>query len=326
MKYKKCGDCGANLGHGERCTCQGPLVVMTAAVVEEEPITDLIVIKQLPVIEERLKEISDLARVKIAEALALPCTDENIQAVRKVRAALRKDWDEYEGNRKDVDRQVAGRLAPFKGAFQEYITDVYGPADKELKTRIEALEDEKKSRMREEAKAFFDEYAKSKGIDFVSFDAAGIHITLSTSRKALREMPRAFLDSVADDLALINTQPHKAEIIVEYKRSLNVSQAITTVTERIAAVEAQKRRQEELAEQAQTKAAVVGKVDVALSPPVEGQLLAASVAEARMPVDDLNRVLTLKFPPIRGKKRDLLELKRQIEMGPFEIIKDSGGR
>ena len=63
--------------------------------------------------------------------------------------------------------------------------------------------------------------------------------------KSLKEQAKAFVDKIADDLNLIETQEHKAEILVEYKQTLNVSQAITTVTNRFKAIEEEKKKQEE---------------------------------------------------------------------------------
>ena len=48
-------------------------------------------------------------------------------------------------------------------------------------------------------------------------------------------------------MALIDTQEHKDEILVEYRKSLNVSQAVTAVTNRHAAIERQRRMREEMA-------------------------------------------------------------------------------
>ena len=63
--------------------------------------------------------------------------------------------------------------------------------------------------------------------------------------KSLKEQAKYFIDKVADDLKLIETQEHKAEILVEYKQTLNVSNAITTVANRFKAIEEEKVRQQE---------------------------------------------------------------------------------
>ena len=62
-----------------------------------------------------------------------------------------------------------------------------------------------------------------------------------------------FIDKIADDLNLIDTQEHKAEILVEYKQSLNVSNAITTVNNRFKAIEEEKAKQEKELQQKTTE-------------------------------------------------------------------------
>lgn len=59
--------------------------------------------------------------------------------------------------------------------------------------------------------------------------------------KSLKEQAKAFIDKIVDDLNLIKTQEHKAEILVEYKQTLNVAQAITIVINRFKAIEEEKR-------------------------------------------------------------------------------------
>ena len=87
-------------------------------------------------------------------------------------------------------------------------------------------------------------YLNSKNIDFVTFESANINVTLTASMKSLKEQAKNFIDKIVDDLNLIDTQEHKAEILVEYKQSLNVSQAITTVTNRFKAIEEENAKQE----------------------------------------------------------------------------------
>ncbi len=101
---------------------------------------------------------------------------------------------------------------------------------------------------------FFDEYAKSKGVDFLAFDSTGIKVTLSSTAKALNLEVVNFLDKVAEELEMISVQAHSDEILVEYKKTLNASNAITTVTKRHEAIEAEKVRQEELRIEREKKA------------------------------------------------------------------------
>ena len=58
--------------------------------------TDLIVVKQLPVIVEQLRGIKAAAEEKVEAALSLACTEDTVQVVKKRRAelnAIRKDLE-----------------------------------------------------------------------------------------------------------------------------------------------------------------------------------------------------------------------------------------
>ena len=72
--------------------------------------------------------------------------------------------------------------------------------------------------------------------------------------KSLKEQAKQFIDKIVDDLKLIETQEHKAEILVEYKQTLNVAQAITTVTNRFKAIEEEKKKIEQEKDKKQSNA------------------------------------------------------------------------
>lgn len=67
---------------------------------------DLIIVKQLPQIEEHLKELSTEIDKKVENAKSLICTEENVKAIKQVRADLNKEFKEVEEQRKTVKEQV----------------------------------------------------------------------------------------------------------------------------------------------------------------------------------------------------------------------------
>ena len=236
---------------------------------EGEP-APLIVVKQLPVIEEHLKTIKQVAEAKVADALALICTEENLVAVKEARAALRKDFQNLEDTRKMIKNTVLAPIEKFEAEYKKYVTEVFGPADKELKERIDEVENELKEVKKAEIAAYFYEYLESKGIDFVTFEYTHINVTRSASKKSLMEQAKAFVDRICEDLSLIETQEHKTEILIEYKKSLNVSNAITTVVERYKAIERAKEIEEQLKAQKESQQKAAEKVEAvveALAPP-----------------------------------------------------------
>lgn len=206
---------------------------------------DLIVVKQLPQIEEHLKELSIQIDEKVNNAKSLVCTEENVKAIKQVRADLNKEFKDVEQQRKLVKEQVLAPYMQFEDIYKQYISDKYKSADSDLKQKVDSVESELKAKKEQEIKEYFEEYKIANNIDFIEFGQANINVTLTASMKSLKEQVKSFIDKIVDDLNLIETQEHKAEILVEYKQTLNVSQAITTVTNRFKAIEEEKKKEEQ---------------------------------------------------------------------------------
>lgn len=205
---------------------------------------ELIIVKQTPVIEEQLKQVSEQVEKKVKEALSLVCNEETVKTVKDVRASLNKELKEFETKRKQIKEEVMKPYEEFEKKYKEYISDKYKLADNDLKSKIESVENELKEEKKKEVKKYFDEYLVNKGIDFVTFENANINITLTASMKSLKEQSKDFIDKISNDLAIIEMQEHKEEILVEYKKSLNATQAIITVGDRLKAIEEEKAKQE----------------------------------------------------------------------------------
>lgn len=207
---------------------------------------ELIVVKQLPEIEEHLKNVSLEIDKKVNEARSLVCTEENKQAVKNIRAELKKELEQFEIQRKAVKEKVLAPYMQFEEVYKECISDKFREADKDLNEKIDTIEIEQKKRLEDGAREYFEEYMASKNIDFIKFERLGLKVGLSDNPTKLKKQITAFIEKVVDDLNLIETQEHKAEILVEYKQTLNVSNAITTVANRFKAIEEEKKKQEEL--------------------------------------------------------------------------------
>ncbi|MCD7722740.1 MAG: DUF1351 domain-containing protein [Clostridiales bacterium] len=236
----------------------------------EQPIdaisTDgLIIVKQIPIIEERLAEIKQTILNEVEYALSLECTEETKQEIKNLRTGLTKQYNALEKDRKKIKSIVLGPYAAFEEVYKDCVTNIFKPADMQLKGKITAVENAQKAAKREKAEKYFDEYAKGLNIDFVTFDDVPIEVTLSLSEKKLKETAAAFLDRVAGELAMIETQEHKAEILVEYKKCLNAAQAITAVSNRYKAIEEEKARLEQLRKIAEQQAAHEKSVDEAIT-------------------------------------------------------------
>lgn len=269
---------------------------------------ELIVVKQLPLIEENLKQISVEIDEKVKNAKSLICTEETVKEVKQVRADLNKEFKELETQRKLVKEQILAPYMQFEEIYKQYVSDKYRNADIELKNKVDSTENELKIKKEKEIKDYFEEYKVASNIDFITYGQARINVTLSASVKSLKEQAKQFIDKIVDDLKLIETQEHKAEILVEYKQTLNVSQAITMVTNRFKAIEEEKKRMKQ-EEELQKSIIDIAKESDKYSEPT---ILNAPAVEEK-----IEEILTLKFT-VKGTRAKLKTLKEFLIAGGYD--------
>jgi len=189
---------------------------------------------QSPIIKQNLievgKDVDDrLLKLNINGQVA---TEETVKALKDLRASLNKELASYESQRKAVKESVLNPYTEFENLYKEQVSDKYKNAINTLKDKIAVVEDNIKAEKYKNIKTYFDELCLSEKIDFIPFEKTGIEVNLSTSEKKYKEQINTAIQKVISDLALIETQPYKTEILVEYKSTLNVSKSITDVSAR----------------------------------------------------------------------------------------------
>ena len=209
---------------------------------------ELITLKQPPIIiYEQIKAVGQQIEAKIAE-LNLDnqlVTDETLKSAKNTRTMLRKELAVFEEQRKFIKEQVNVPYKAFEKAYKEHIEVHYDKADSTLKDKINQVE----NRLREEKiariKEFFTELCQSQGIDFLIFERLPLSITLSDSDKKFKNEVANFVSEVSKSLKLIkglsDPDKFKAEILTEYKQTLDVGVAIQNAKNR------KKQREAELA-------------------------------------------------------------------------------
>ena len=207
---------------------------------------NLIVIKQLPVIEDQLQAVKKSIEERVELALSLVCTEETYKDIKKVRSELNKEYQELEKRRKEVKAQILKPYESFEGIYKECAGDLYARADNQLRQKINEVEDGLRRQKEEDLAKYFAEYRESLHIaeDFVSLDKAGIKVGLSDSKTALRKKAAEFLDRIASDLQVIETLESGAEVMAEYRKTYNLSGSMLIVDERHKAIEAEEARRE----------------------------------------------------------------------------------
>ncbi|MBQ9251602.1 MAG: DUF1351 domain-containing protein [Clostridia bacterium] len=208
---------------------------------------DLIVIKQLPVIEDQLQAVKASIEERVNTALSLVCTEETYKDVKKVRSELNKEFTELEKRRKEVKAGIMAPYDNFERVYKECAADIYTRADAALKTKISEVEDGLKGQKAEALQAYFEEYRESLGLekDFVTLAQTGIRVGLSDSLSGLKKRAAEFLDRIASDLKAIDAQETRDEVLTEYRKSFNLADAMMIVSRRHQEIEVAKRAREE---------------------------------------------------------------------------------
>ena len=197
----------------------------------------LMKVTQLPVIEEHLRSRKEQTEQRVAEAMSLVCTDETLTSVKNIRAEMNREFADAETQRKAIKAAIMEKYDSFESVYRECIADPYKRADADLKAKIDATESEIKSRCEEMLLGYFQELCAVNEIDFLSFGQTGVKVDMASARaktpKKLMEQIKLKVDGVAQDMKTIGTMGENApEIMVEYKKNLDLSLAISVVNER----------------------------------------------------------------------------------------------
>lgn len=240
----------------ETTTIPGELV--PAAVI---PTDQLIVVRQLPVIEERLRTVKSSIEQRAEAACALICTPETLQEVKKTRTEMRKEFEALEEKRKQVKSVVLAPYDQFLSTYEDCISNAYIRADAELKRKIDSVTSGLKSNCEDGLREYFEELCIAHQVDFLRYSQAGINVDMASATAKtptkLRNKLEQFVIGVACDLRMIEKMDDAEEIMVEYKRNLSVAQSVAAVQERHRQVEEEKNAAEQRkAEQAQEAEAV----------------------------------------------------------------------
>ena len=208
----------------------------------------LIVVTQLPIIEEHLKSLSAEIDEKVDEALSLAVSPETVKTVKAVRADLNKLYKDMESRRKAVKEEILRPYKEFEDVYKAYVSVRLEEADDELKRKITGVESAVKQEKEEDLKIYFRELADSEHLDWLDYERGSFNVTLSKSMASLRKEVESFVIGVADSFRAIQTLPDADEVATEYKRTLNLGKAVETVKMRHKAIEQERREREHLAE------------------------------------------------------------------------------
>lgn len=240
------------------------------------------VVEQLPKITEKIKEVgAELdKRLNDLNLDSLVCTEETRKSIKELRTKLGAELKDFENQRKAIKTKINEPYEMFNKAYEEEIKTKYQQADLTLKTKIDEVENGIKSKAKNLAVDFFDEYKKSKSViedNYLTFEEINLQIGLDalTEKGALVKKIKDFIiekvDNVERDINTIRTMENSDEILVEYLKNKNLSLAIKEVNDRHFVLEQVKRDYDIEREVKIQEEEVIEKVEEVLQAPIEEQ-------------------------------------------------------
>ena len=228
---------------------------------------DLIIVRQLPVIEDKMEEALASIKGRLDAMSNLAVTEENCREIKKVRAELNKEFAQLERLRKDVKSAIEVPYKKFEGGAYKKMADAYRAAINQLDGNIKDVESELKMRRQRELFEYFEAYRQSLGIDGKLADPrrSGINIGLSGSMTSYKKAIKEFIDRIASDLKTIDALENRDEIMAEYRLTLDLNSAVQTVKDRLEREEAERLEREALEVERKLRAAREAVVEAAIA-------------------------------------------------------------
>lgn len=285
----------------------------------------LIKLVALPVIEEQLRTLKPGIEKRVADAMKLVCTDENLAEIKALRATMNKEAEALHKQKMAIINEVTKPIDAFNDVYKDCVSGPYKAADDALKQKITDVEKGMKDACESAVMQFFNDLITANHLPWLPYDRAGIKIGMTEARsktqppKKIQAQITQYVDSVAADVQTINGMDNAAEIMAEYRQCFNLTQAIQTVNtrhERIAAAEkAREAREAAIAEERQRAAAVLNAAQEATATaPVA--TVAPAVVERPAPVIPAPQTYRCRFE-VEGTIDQLKLLKRFMAQNGF---------
>lgn len=248
----------------------------------------VITLKQLPIIEEHLQLVKSDVETRTRNAMQLVCTEETRKDVKSIRTKLSKEFAEMENQRKRVKEAIMEPYNQFEAVYKECISDPYKKADAELKNRIDEVESGLKSDKEKAIRDYFNELCKANNLPWLRFEQMNLKIGLSTSVNGVKTTLTATVLKISEEVQELSRHEDAAELLVEYKKSLNVALALSTIRARHEQIELQKQYEAQRRAALEQQRAVEEKVQQAVAEAQETQQDAAEppIEEVTAPTEE----------------------------------------
>lgn len=207
------------------------------------------------------------------------------------------------------------------------MTVPFQTADTELKRKITDVTSGIVAQKTDVVQEYYNELVAAAGIDWMDDLTYRPKVNMSDSVTALKEQAKAFVDGIVSDVTAIDAMESSAEVMVEYRKNLDLPTAIKVVDNRHKALEEQRRLEEERrVRQAEREAAAKSSRRCCRSSQTQPEPAQEISVDPEMPVQpDVEPVSQPKPEPIlmtrfyaKGTKAQLIGLKNYLEKEGIE--------
>lgn len=280
-------------------------------------------IKSLGEIESNIKEVQNYAIELNNYYKNIVFTEDTMKIAKDEKSKVNKFKKIVEDYRKKTVEEWKKPMAQFETLSKDtekILADTYST----INSQVSNYEYKQKQEKEQEIRDYFEEYKQSLSIDFIKYEDAKIKVGLSDSKTSLKRQAKDFIDRINIDLATIMLQEHKEEILVEYKQNgYALNTAISTVTNRMKAIEETKRKQEELKQKQLEEAQRIADENIKIQTEATKQALdnfrvtEQEILQAPVIEEKQEEILTLRFT-VKGTRTKLKALKEFLVNGGYE--------
>lgn len=194
-------------------------------------------------------------------------SEEDVKDMKKEKAVINKLKDAVATYRKNIVADFKKPILEFENAAKE-TEKTLKEAYESIDSQISVFEEQRRQEMVSELKEYFDEYKTVCHLEWLEYERMNQNVTISGSLKKYRVEITDFINLISSHIRAMEIYPEeeRAEILVEYKRTLNFTEALVTVKKRQEALAEEKARQEALKAFSVKEEEVVNKVDEVIAP------------------------------------------------------------
>lgn len=229
-------------------------------------------VEQLPKIFYQLEEIGKQIDTQLEGIEDLECTEDNKTEVKQRRTQINNLNTAMETKRKEIKKEILKDYDLFNEKYEQEVKSKLVNASSILTNKIDEIENKQKEIGTNNVRRYFEELRESLHLEnIIQFEDLNLNITLTNLGKTLegkkyKEEIKQRLDSIANDINLINLEEYKEEILLEYKTNFDFAKSKLAVINRHNQINELKEQQEKVQEQVEQEQKIEEKVEEIIAP------------------------------------------------------------